>query len=314
MEYTKLPLTYGEQADQLLRRGMTGDPNLIIERLQAVSYYRLSGYWYPFRESNPNKPDHPMDKFRAGTSFDQVWNRYVFDRRLRLHVLDAIERIEIAVRSQLAYHHALRYGPFAYADDQSSMPGCTREQWHDFLDSCRRVVNRSKDVFVRHFREKYGDSHSWLPVWMAVEIMTFGSVLTFHRGCHHHLRRDLAKPFGVHATVFDSWLLTLNTVRNICAHHGRLWNRELGVKPKIPARIAAWNAPIKVTGERMFGVLTVCKWCLDRIAPQSRWAERVRQLLSEFPDIPRLSMGFPADWATCTIWATPDSPRGAASP
>ena len=140
---------------------------------------------------------------------------------------------------------------------------------------------------------------------MAVEVLTFGSVLTFHRGCHPDIRRELAKPFGVHDTVFDSWLLTLNAVRNICTHHARLWNRELGTKPKIPAKDPAWNTPIKVPGDRVFAVLTICKWSLDRIAPQSGWGVRLRALLDESPAIPRVSMGFPMDWKQCPIWTTP---------
>jgi len=100
-------------------------------------------------------------------------------------------------------------------------------------------------------------------------------------------------------------LLAINTVRNVCAHHGRLWNRELGTKPKIPAKDPAWNTPVTVGNDRVFGGLTLCKWSLDRIAPQSRWADRLRDLLEEFPAIPLVSMGFPTNWQQCPIWAPP---------
>ena len=103
MKYAKPPLTLEQQADQLLPRGMVGDRDVMIARLRSVSYYRLSGYWFPFRNAD--------DSFKPGTSFEAVWNRYVFDRRLRLLVMDAIERIEVAVRSQLAHHHSLHYRP-----------------------------------------------------------------------------------------------------------------------------------------------------------------------------------------------------------
>ena len=98
VKYTKEPLTFEQQADRLIRRGMQGDRELIVARLASVNYYRLSGYCYPFRNLD--------DTFRPGTTFAAVWQRYVFDRRLRLLVMDAIERIEVAVRFQLAYHHA----------------------------------------------------------------------------------------------------------------------------------------------------------------------------------------------------------------
>jgi len=305
MNYTKPPLTYAQQADQLIARGMAGDRDLIISRLQAVSYYRLSGYWYPFRLANPADPSTRLDRFRDGTTFAEVWNRYAFDRRLRLLVMDAIERVEVEVRSQLAYHHSHRYGAFAYAMDPQSLPSLRpSERRVRYLEDCDKQYRQAKETFVEHFRKKYGDQHACLPVWMACEVMTFGGMLTFHLGCHADIRREIAKPFGVHDTVFDSWLLTFNTVRNICAHHGRLWNRELGVKPKIPSKGAAWHTPVSVGNDRAFCVLTLCKWSLNRIAPQSRWADRLRDLLKEFPAIPRVSMGFPPDWEQCPIWSS----------
>ena len=115
MKYTKSPLTLEQQADLLLSRGMLGDRALMIDRLAVVNYYRLSGYWHPFRKQGD-------DAFRPGTTFEAVWDRYVFDRHLRLLVMDAIERIEVAVRTQLAYSLAHRQGdPFAYATDPTGI-------------------------------------------------------------------------------------------------------------------------------------------------------------------------------------------------
>ena len=111
MKYTKPPLTFEQQADLLLSRGMQGDRSVMIDRLGAVNYYRLSGYWHIFRTGTSHQ-------FRPNTTFDFVWQPYIFDRRLRLLVMDAIERIEVTVRTQLAYHHShLARSPFGYADD-----------------------------------------------------------------------------------------------------------------------------------------------------------------------------------------------------
>lgn len=305
MKYTKPPRTFEEQADLLLSRGMAGDRKLIIERLSQVSYYRLSGYWYPFRQPDPTDANQRIDDFTPGTSFDVVWNRYVFDRRLRLLVLDAIERIEVTTRTQLAYHHAHAFDAFAYATDANSLPACSGKARAAFLQSIKIEINRSKDTFVKHFYAKYGNEHTHLPVWMAIEIMTFGSVLTCFRGSPHKIKQAIASNFNMPAKVFESWLLTLNTVRNICAHHSRLWNREIGTAPLIPLQkdYPEWHQPQTISNNRVFAALTICKWSLDRIAPQSRWADRLRALLHEFPDIPLVSMGFPADWEQCPIWA-----------
>lgn len=304
MKYAKPPLSFEEQADQLLSRGMTGDRALMIARLRVTNYYRLSGYWHPFRQPAQTPGGSALDGFMPGTTFEEVWCRYAFDRRLRLLVMDAIERIEVAVRTQLTYHHAHDHGPFAYATDAASMPKMGTVDFNKFVDRAQEEIDRSKDTFAEHFRDKYGDCHGFLPAWMLAEVMTFGTMLTFFRGSSKKVKQNTANEFGMPETILDSWLLTLNAVRNICAHHGRLWNRELGVKPFIP-RINVypdWHTPVKVQNNRMFGVLTICKWSLDRIAPQSGWSERVCALLDASPAIPKISMGFPANWQECPIW------------
>lgn len=297
MKYTKPPFTLEQQADLLLSRGMTGDKSLIINRLSVVNYYRLSGYWYPLRQ-----PDH---SFKPGTSFERVWRRYVFDRHLRLLVIDAIERIEVAVRSQLAYHHSHHGGgPFAYTTNSAEIPELKTEERTRFLEEIEKETKYSKETFAEHFRKKYGDEHPYMPIWMASEIMTFGCMLTLFRGSPYDIRKKIADVFSVTDEVFSSWLLTLNVVRNICAHHGRLWNRELGVKPKIPRKQLIWHQPVEVANNRIFGILTICKYSMDRIAPQSRWPKRLGDLLAEYPDVPKISMGFPDDWQNCPIWKT----------
>ncbi len=296
MKYAKPPLTIEDQVDLLFQRGMVGDPQLMEQQLTAVNYYRLSGYWYTFR-----KPD---DSFKPGTSFDQVWTTYVFDRHLRLLVMDAIERIEIAVRSLMAYHHAHEHGAFAFAVDPSSLPKLSSDEHNEFLDRIADETKRSRETFVKHFRAKYGDSHNYLPVWMAAEIMSFGSVLTFFRNSSSKVKTAVAAQFGMPHKVFESWLLSLNTIRNIVAHHARLWNRELGLKPIIP-RIADypdWHTPVKVENKKVFAILTICRYCLRETAPQSKWMERLETLLARFPTIHTYRMGRPENWKECPIW------------
>ena len=293
MIYSKPALTFDQQVELLVSRGMTGDRDLMRTRLATVNYYRLSGYWYPFR--------NPDDSFKAGTSFELVWSRYVFDRRLRLLVMDAIERFEVAMRTQLAHHHAIHHGPFAYALDPTSRPKMERKEYVGFYSKILEELSRSKEPFVTHFYKKYGDVHDVPPIWEAVEVMSFGNVVTLYKNTTHKVKQDVATVFNVPDTVLDSWLLTLNTVRNICAHHARLWNRELGVKPLIP-RYPQWHEPVKIPNDRVFGILTICKHCLNCVAPQSKWPTHLNKLLTDYPDIPRDSMGIPANWTESPIW------------
>lgn len=296
MHYTKPSLAPEQQAELLLSRGLIADKTLLIQRLFSVSYYRLSGYWYPFRQ--------PDDNFKPGTTFELVWDRYVFDRKLRLLVMDAIERIEVAVRTQLSLRHSQLHGAFGYSEDKSSLPKFTHDQWTEFLRRLTEEKSRSKETFVLHFDKKYGDHHSFLPIWMVAEIMTMGSTLSFFRNCPHKVKAEVSCSFGIPEVVFDSWLLSLNAVRNICAHHGRLWNRELGVKPKIPFQrdYPEWHVPVGIPHHRVFAALTLCRHCLKHIAPQSQWKRRLLDLLAAHPDIPIREMGFPSSWESSPIW------------
>ena len=302
MKYPKQPLTFDKQVNLLLSRGLLGDPILMCERLSSVNYYRLSGYLYPYRIPG-------SENYQAGTQFKTVWDQYAFDRRLRLLVMDAIERIEIAVRTQLAYHHAGIYkDPFAYANLPISLPSLKTSDHIKFLASIREETERcKKDLFVSHFRTKYGDEHADLPIWMAVEIMSFGTMQLFYRGASHQVKQNVASHFGMPDKVFDTWLHTLSVIRNICAHHGRLWNKVLGIKPFIPLQkdYPDWHTPFQIPNSRIFGVLTICRYCLSRIAPQSRWPSCVTQLLADFPDVPVAQMGFPENWQQSPLWRLP---------
>lgn len=137
MKFTKPFLTDEQQADLLITRGLNGDRAALIEHLHTAGCYRLSGYWNPFRKPDPADPAAPrtkLDDFYPDAAVAKVWNRYVFDRRLRLLVMDAMERIEIDARTRLANLHAARHGPFGYADAPATLPGLAVDERIKFLD------------------------------------------------------------------------------------------------------------------------------------------------------------------------------------
>lgn len=201
MRYSKPPLTYADQAARLLSRGLNADPATLEKRLAAVSYYRLTGYLYPFRQPG-------SDDFQPGTSLDVVWRRYTFDRRFRLLIMDPIERVEIALRSQLVYEHAHRHGAFGY-ETAATMPGLTGQQHRGFLSQISAETKRSSEVFVQHFRSKYGSHHSRLPIWSAAEIMSLGATLTLYRAVEPHIRSAVAARYRVAPGVLESWIRAL---------------------------------------------------------------------------------------------------------
>ena len=294
MKFTKPPLTYEQQADLLLSRGLVAAKPELIQRLTAVSYYRLCAYWYPFKR--------PDDSFEAGTTLETVWRRYTFDRQLRLLVMDAIERVEITIRTSLAYELTHRYGPFAHLDIHA-FPGIAGLEYKRLIDDFHENAQRSREAFVEHFKKTY-DEFPDLPLWAAVETMTFGQMLTMFRNCGKHVQRDIASIFKLPGNVLLSWLFTLNYIRNLCAHHSRLWNRELAIKPLIPyeRHDPRWHAPDPVHNDRMFVILTLLRYLLSQTAPQSHWRERLYSLFDRYAEIPIGNMGIPANWRDHSLW------------
>ncbi len=149
--------------------------------------------------------------------------------------------------------------------------------------------------------------HRDLPIWMATEVLSFGSVVRLLNDSQQDTRHNVSAFFGMPDEVFLSWLRTLNFARNVCAHQGRLWNRELAYRPRFPKmnKYPDWHKPVTINGGRVFAVLSICRYCLRKVAVGSAWGTRLRELLREYPQIRRASMGFPPDWEQSPVWGEP---------
>mgnify|MGYP001216213677 CR=1 FL=1 len=283
-EYTKPYLTVEQQISLLQERGMLiEDPVAAREALSQVSYYRLSAYWYPFRKEDCS------DQFKPGTSFSEVLRIYEFDRRLRLVVLDGIEGVEVRVRTCLIDVIGWLFGPFGHRDEEVARDKTTHRDWLNRLDE---EVGRSKEVFISHFRSTYL-GYPKIPIWMALEVASLGSLSKLFSNLVSDLQARICNKLSApHPVVFGSWLHSLTYVRNICAHHSRLWNRELAVAPKWPAKENQHRAPPK----RIYTLLLIVHQLLQQTSIQKRWHLEVCRLLGEAKPAWRKGMGVPENW------------------
>jgi abortive infection bacteriophage resistance protein len=295
MAYDKPWKSYQEQLDQLIQRGMTvTDTGKALHYLERIGYYRLSGYWHPFRERVA------LDSFKSGASFQNAVDLYVFDKKLRLLVLDALERIEIALRVDISHtlgekelfaHIKPEFLSHKFTHQVDKRTGLTNhEQWLKNHDS---LINRSKEKFIAHNKDKYGLP---LPVWIACEIWDFGTLSKLFSGMKPEDKNAIAKKYGVsNGDTFESWLRSLNYLRNVCAHHSRLWNANIVDRPKAPSSNDANNGGPFLSdlrqNQRVFCLLCISKHLLNIINPSSSWGHRLRTLLLEFPDIQHLKLG-----------------------
>ena len=296
--YTKPALSFEEQLELLESRGLhIPDRDLALRHLSSISYYRLSAYWYPFLQRNA--AGEVTGHFRPGTDFDQVVRLYEFDRHLRLLVMDAIERVEVHIRTLVTYHLGHQYGPFGYTDPANFHSGFNHAIW---LAKLEGEARQSRDAFVEHFKRKYAGFPT-LPIWMSTEVMSLGSLSFCYTGLKNPDKQQIARQLGVHHKRLKDWLHTLTYVRNICAHHSRLWNRELAIKPE-SARDPEWNPPITPRHDRLFYVLLILRVLLRSNHNGDHWAARCSDLLDTFAheERYRIAMGLPSAWKAHPLW------------
>lgn len=167
--FAKPATTFDQQIAHLQAEGMIVADRARAEHwLRHVSYYRLSAYWLPFENAKGNAGP----RFKAGTDFESVVELYEFDRRLRLHLLNAIERIEVAVRGNWAYNLAHHGGPHAYLDAALYNE---RRLFHENLARLVREVGSSPETYIDHYRQRY-DTPPMPPAWMVAEMMSLGQL------------------------------------------------------------------------------------------------------------------------------------------
>jgi abortive infection bacteriophage resistance protein len=283
----------------LISRGLVvGNQAEAISKLQSISYYRLSGYSYPFRIRNAN--GEVQDNLIAGTTLEQVIQLYEFDRHLRLLILDAIERVEVAIRTQLTYNFSCAYGPFGHIDAKNFHPSFKHAIWLADVD---KETLRSGDEFIRHYSQKY-DGFPIIPLWMLTEVMSLGGLSHLYRGLNHNDKRPISGYFNIHYKRLESWLHALTYIRNVCAHHSRLWNRELSIRPDL-VKDPQWQPPVTPRNDRIFFILLILRSLLLATGNGKEWKDQVNQLLTPIAESKqwRIAMGMPDNWKKHPIWS-----------
>lgn len=289
MHYIKPALSFDQQLDLLRQRGLSvADNARALHWLRQISYYRLSAYCLPFKDG---------ENFRAGTDFNDIAGLYIFDRKLRLLVLDAIERIEVSIRTAITYEIAHAYGPFGHTESARFSP---RFDHARFMDDLGREERRARETFASHFRGKYA-SEAHLPVWMATELLSMGTMSMLYEALVPDLKRRIAAAYGIDVQFLASWLHALTYLRNVCAHHKRLWNRQFAIRPRFPSRNRAWPHAIPDNG-RLYAMLAVLRHMLLVVSPQCRWRERLFELFDTHPTVPLSAMQVPPDWRKSQLW------------
>ena len=271
--------TIQEQIDNLCDLGLSiCDVNRATFILSHVSYYRLiKAYGIEFKENDGN--------YIKGTTFESIVKLYELDAELRHIVLSYIETIEISLRTSLANHIGIKYGPLAYLDRSIIQ---TTEYYDDIIGNIQEMVERNKkSPIVRNFQIRYVDGK--LPIYALVEVCSFGDLSKFYKVLKSEDKKEIAKIFGVGYTYAESWMETLVFVRNVCAHYGRLYNSKIKKKP----RLYKQYTEVGVTNDSIFAVLLCVKRLLDKEKKQvflTDICQFISKMESENVDVSRIGV------------------------
>ena len=295
MSCNKPAKTYVEQLQILKDRGLIVlDDQRALHCLEHHNYYRLSAYRFPLTvQGNP-------DQFLPGTTFDELWGLYHFDRTLRQFVSEAVKRVEISVRARWAYALAHAHGPQAY-----EYPQIFRD-WQRHTDCLHKLdgeLRRSHEDFVPHYKKKYQTSRP--PIWAVCEVMSFGLLSRYYENIKRHSDKKLiANTYGLSIDNLKSLLEHCAYIRNLCAHHSRLWNRRFTITVQLPQSTPAAVVPNLHPAEdrRIYNTLVLLVHMLGVIEPASTWSHRLvtQLMLLDAKFLPH--MGFPPDWQQRPLW------------
>jgi abortive infection bacteriophage resistance protein len=209
----------------------------------------------------------------------------------------------VDIRSAVAHLFGEKHGAFGHTDPTQFYHRFKHREW---LDRLREEAERSSELFVTHFKQTYSDFPD-LPVWIATEVMSFGALSTMFAGMLKADQRMIALRYRLQARVLASWMHHLVYVRNLCAHHARLWDRVWTIKPELPVS-KDWQPPHLPGNNRLFSTLLMLRHFLKQTSAvqafASQWQARVARHLASPPTSPNPlgSMGLTIRWNQHPVW------------
>ena len=297
LKYTNKAISVSKQILLLQERGVLIDDFDFAEKvLTNVSFYRFKAYLVPFLKNDGTQ------NYIPGTSFFKAWQYYDFDAKLRSCVMEAIEQVEVAVKTRMVNYLSKKYGVLAYKNISIFASPFKMATYKKLFSTVDETIKKSSDESLKGYCEKYSKEEG-LPIWIIAEFMTFGNMVTFFRLLKKSDKEALAKFFDTSSVILESFLVNLNYIRNICAHNARLWNRLIAIKVTIPKKDEKWHQKnFPVNERRIYSSLCILKVLLDNIVEKSDWKNNLYLLLQEFPMIHRKSMGIPDGFENSSIW------------
>lgn len=297
LNYNKPPISIADQISKLKNRGLViKDEVKAASYLSNISYYRLRAYTFPFQDNN-----NPLHLFTTSVTLEDIISLYVFDRKFRLLLFDAIEKIEVSMRTEIIYQWALKNGSHWHLDASLYR---NPVQYAKSYTRLSQEIDRSEETFIKHYRTKYTNPVD-PPCWMSLEVTSFGLLsLIFMNLKKGPEKIAVTKYYGLNdISVLESWMHSLSNIRNICAHHSRLWNRRLTAHIKIPTNTRYTFIENKqILPYKVYAVVCAIQYFLSIISPGCSFKNRLLALMINCPLAQEKEMGFPPNWKSEPLW------------
>lgn len=287
--------TSQELVTLLEHRGLTiNDRQKAQLYLESIGYYRLSAYMHPLL-----KAPKSLHQYKTGASFAKVMMLYRFDKKLRMVLFNEIEKIEIAIRETVMNMTAEQTGDIYWLTNSSYFRNQTI--FNNSMAMLSKEYERSTEDFIEHFKRTY--TEPFPPAWILGELLPMGSVNMYYRNLKDKtLKKQIAKRFGLHAPVLESWLSVLTLTRNACCHHARVWNK---VNKIIPNDMKGMTLPwitIAADKRRIYYNMCIIKYFLNIISPNNDMSDKINRLFEAFPEIDQKALGFTVGWQNEPLW------------
>ncbi|MEQ8419875.1 MAG: Abi family protein [Arenibacter algicola] len=301
--FIKKALTIIEQIEQLQQRGLyIPNPQLAAKYLSNISYYRLGEYWYVMQSDKEQHLIKPNSKFK------DVIALYNYDAELRLLLFDVIEKIEISLRTKLIYHLSHEVGPWWFQNFELFNDSMALVKT---LSNLQDELERSKDVTIKNHFKNHKDDKRFPPAWKALEQTSFGALSKLYGNLKPTVKSKdvIAKELGaVNHTYLPSWLQSIAQIRNYCAHHSRLWNRNLPgtvkllPKPPYPWITTLENIPKQHEFSKLYVHMCLMKYLINNIQPKNDFTGRLDSLFTKYPNVDPDALGMKPNWINEPLW------------
>lgn len=308
MRYTKPSKSKSELAQLIISRGLKGSSRKELETLFTFnSYYRMSGYWLQFKKLD--------DTLNNENSYSKIHEIYCFDRDLRLLVLRSIQLIENCLRATFINYYATEFtdllkpssadsDPFAYLYHWF-FPSVSKEDHEKRIDKLHVNALYSNSKFIDHYFSKY-TQEDYLPVWMAVESSSFGTLVYLCKNAETKFKQNLGSVFDVSHDVLESWIVALRKLRNCAAHHERIWDTKFKqnsiMLPK-QRKYPKWHFSTVPKRSTLLFRIIVLEYLVSKI-PFAQFSvyNELCKIVDTYTEVPFDKTGFVEDWRSCALW------------